>query len=398
MAPISDADEAFYQRAFPYYAELIALTEIRKRPGFGAKLHSGIGGHLLLYLNNVCRDRGAGYPTLELCEPGAVARGVGISVNAHYRNANWVAADGPEFLWRGALGPGEGVRRDGYERTQEEAKAIGLLDGVEFHEHLFRDKPAGMSDRDYMYEISIATDYAARFGRDIMRVRVPLDRARMGKIVAYLNGLNAPYRDGRKVFRWRVLNDNCAHVAHNALAAAGIWAPWPTGQFFGSAAFNFPVPKNEFVDLVGRTNDLPVYDPRAIYEDEVARRALLEMGVLPTGPGALVIAEAALGGNEIYDVDGLRLIFYDNPFWGAYRPRLAFILAEPRYGDLRANLRHFQGLYAAALERRGGFGGGAAEREFFARYERHVGEQAARVAGLLAGLDHRAALQVETLP
>jgi len=386
--------ETLYHRAFPYYAELSALTEIRKKPGFGAKLNSGIGGHLLLYLNNVSRDRQAGYPTLKLCDPAPSARGVGISVNAHYRNANWVAADGPDFLWHGALSPREPVTRDGYERTQDHAKALGLLDGVEFHEHLFRVKPPGMSDRDYMYEISIATDYAARFGRDILRIRVPLDRPRMAAIVAYLNDLNAPFRDGRKVFRWRVLNDNCAHVAHNALAAAGIWAPWPTGRFFAFAAFKFPVPKNEFVDLALRANDLPIADPRLLYEDQAARQALLRTGALPTGPGALAAFRKAMPGQEVYDTNRLRVIFYDNPFWGPYRPRLARILAEPRYGDLRANLRHFERLHEAARTgRRAGV-----PADFLAQYDRAIAAQSAQIANLLPALDHRPEMQVETLP
>jgi hypothetical protein len=156
------ADTA-YDRLYPYHAELCALSELRKKPGFGAPVRSGMGGHCLLYLNGVRRDRLAGYPTLRVCEPGdsPARHGVGISVNSHYKNANWVAAEGRDFLWRGALEPGEHLTREAYERTQHHAKAIGLLDGVQFHDHLFRDRPRGMSERDYMYEISIATDYAA---------------------------------------------------------------------------------------------------------------------------------------------------------------------------------------------------------------------------------------------
>jgi hypothetical protein len=382
-APLLPADEAFYHRAFPYYAELSALTEIRKNPGFGAPLHSGIGGHSLLYLNNVRRDRTAGYPTLVLGGENPIPNGVGISVNAHYRNANWVAADGPDFLWRGALGQGEPVTRDGYHRTQDAAKQAGLLDGIDFHPDLFRDKPAFMSDRDFMYEISIATDYAARFGRDIFRLRIPLDRARMAAVVDYLNALNAPYRDGRKIFKWRVLNNNCVHVAHNALAAAGIWAPWPTGEFFLTAAFNFPVPKNEFVDLALRTNDVPITDPHALAKDKAARDALETFGTLPTAPGALACTESALSGTDLYDTKKLRVIFYDNPFWGPYRPTLARILREPRYGELRANFRHFETLYLAAP--------GAP-----ANVHTAIARDAARLKSLIAALDHHPAMQVET--
>ena len=392
------ADDAHYARLYPYYAELCALSEIRKKPGFGVQFRSGMGGHSLLYLSGVCCDRQAGYPVLKLCDSGAspARHGVGISVNSHYKNANWVAAEGRDFVWLGALKSGERLTRDTYERTQDHAKAIGVLDGVQFHDHLFRDKPRGMSERDYMYEISVATDYAVRFGRDTYRARVPLDRRRMATIVDFLNDLNAPYRKGTRVFRWNILNNNCSHVAHNALAVANIWAPWPTGQFFAFAAFKFPVPKNEFVDLALRTNDLPIHDAQAVYEDEVARCALIEAGALPTTPGALAIVAPAIQDNEIYDIDRLRLIFYDNPFWGPYRPRFFRIIEEPRYIDLCANLRHFEAVYEVARQRlgsthlTGGKSGNAqsAERERFdALYSRYIEREAAKVRHQLQRLD-----------
>jgi hypothetical protein len=372
-----------YDRLYPYHAELCALSELRKKPGFAVPVRSGMGGHCLLYLHGVRRDRNT-YPFLRVCAPDeAASHGVGISVNSHYRNANWVAAEGRDFLWRGALAQGEALTRAAYERTQHYAKEIGLLDGVEFHDHLFRAKPRFMSERDYMYEISVATDYAVRFGRDTYRARIPLDHERMHAVVSYLNDLNAPYRDGQRVFQWRLFNNNCAHVTHNALAAAGIWAPWPTGQFFARAVFNFPVPKNEFVDVVLRTNDLPIHEARAVYEDPSLRHAFLETGRLPTAPGALALAGAAIRDNDVYDTDRLRLIFYDNPFWGPYRRHFARIFAEPRYTDLRANLQHFATLYAMALQR----GGGDAPTAFASRYRNYIAHELAKMRAQHARLD-----------
>ena len=402
MRACASAIDDLYHKIYPYYAELCAFTEIRKKPGQGASLRSGIGGHSILYLNGVCRDRRPGYPTLELCDAEAMPaqRGVGISVNAHYKNANWVATDGPDYLWRGALEPGERLTRAAYDRTQQQAKAMGLLDGVAFHDHLFRDKPNGMSDNDYMYEISIASDYALRFGRDVLRARVPLDRRRMGNIVAFLNALNAPYRDGVQIFKWRVTNNNCSHVVHNALAQAGIWSPWPTGQFFGTAAFNFPVPKNEFVDLVMRTNDMPIDDAPALFKDEIARRTLLDYDTLPTSPGALAMAEPAVKENDLYDVDGLRLIFYDKP-WGLYRSRLARILSEPRYLDLHANLRHFQSVYTSAVKHcsttRGVSGVSNEQSDFRRRYDDYILREAGTVCDRLAMLEQVAPVRAETI-
>jgi hypothetical protein len=384
-------DEAAYQRLFPYYAEVCALSELRKKPGLGVPVQSGIGGHCLLYLGGVERDRSAGFPRLKLCTSQSPAgQGVGISVNAHYRNANWVAADGPDFLWRGALAESEALTREAYARTQDEAKARGVLDGVEFHHELFKDKPVDMSARDYMYEISVATDYAALFGRDVVRARVPLGREQLAAIVDYLNALNAPYCRGERVFTWRLFNNNCVHVTHNALAAAGLWAPWPTGQLAAVAAFNFPVPKNAFVDLMLRTNDLPICHARELYADMAARHLLLERGRLPTAPGALAIATPARADNDVYDTEKLRLIFYDNPFWGAYRFRFSKILGQPRYIDLAANLRHFAALYEAILQHDAAPSASrpltAEEAGFQTRWAQYIADDAARLYGALATL------------
>lgn len=392
-------DNGPYERSYPYYAELCALSEIRKRPGFGVPLYSGMGGHSLFYLSGVRLDRTIGYPTLKLCEPGASAAnwGVGISVNAHYRNANWVAAEGRDFVFRGALRAGERVTRDSYERTQEQAKAMGILDGVEFHEHLFRDKPRGMSRRDYMYEISVASDYAINFGREIYRAKVPLDRQRTGIIVDFLNALNATFRDGERVYRWRVLNDNCSHLAHNALAAAGIWAPRPTGQFFAIAAFNFPVPKNEFVELMVRTNDTPVDDPRSLYSDKAARHALLDMNILPATPGGLASVQSAIAENDLYDPERLRLIFYDNPFWGKYHRRLARIFRERRYFDLRENLRYFAAVYRAARNRIPAPNRDRAFASFLSRYEECLDRGIAQITSQLDEMASSVAGRAEAL-
>src|SRR5487761_1673069 len=86
VAAATVGNEALYQRIYPYYAEICALSEIRKRPGFGAEFSSGMGGHSILYLSGVCRDRGSGYPRLKLygLDEDPTRHGVGISVNSHY--------------------------------------------------------------------------------------------------------------------------------------------------------------------------------------------------------------------------------------------------------------------------------------------------------------------------
>jgi hypothetical protein len=251
-------DEPIYAMLYPFYAELCAVSQIRKKPGFGVDTSGGPGGHAVFYLNGVCRDRDAGYPTLVICAPGtpATEQGVGLSVNAHFQNANWVATEGRDFFFQGDLTPGERLTPAAYSRTLATAEAKGIYDGIVFHDEVFDDMSPGMDRHDFMYEVSVATDYAVAFGRDRYCARVPVTRAQMVKVVDYLNGINAMYRDGKKVFVWNVVQNNCSHLAHNALATAGIWDDWPTDRFIAISAFDFPVPKNEFVNLMWRTNDM----------------------------------------------------------------------------------------------------------------------------------------------
>ena len=350
--PGDTIDEAAYTSIYPWYAEFCALSEIDKKPGFGAEIvPGGPGGHSILYLNGVCRVKDAHYPVVELCHDGGNpghGEGVGLSVNDHYRNANWIATQGRDFVFRGDLRPGEPLTKRRYLQTQKTAEAMGILDGVAFHRKVFDDQPAGMSKTAFMYDMSVATDYAVGFARDRYCARVPLDRAKMAAIVAYLNQVNAPYRSGQQVFQWNVLENNCTHLAHNVLAVAGVWAEWPTGRPLLISAFDFPVPKNEFVNLMRRTNDMPITDPGALYEDTAARAAIQNWHSIPTQAGALAEAVRVVQPNEVYNTH-LRLIFYDEPTFGHYQQRFDTIFREPRYTSLTANLQHFARIYSTIM-------------------------------------------------
>jgi len=377
--PEGTLNETSYDALYPWYAEFCAVSEISKKPGFGAEIvPGGPGGHSILYLNGVCRDKDAHYPVATLCGPGdpKPGQGVGLSVNDHYANANWIATEGRDFVMHGDLAPGEPVTKATYLRTQAKARAMGILDGVVFHKEVFDTQPANMSKIDFMYDMSIATDYAVNLGRDRYCARVPLNRDKMARVVTYLNAVNEPYRTGREVFNWNVLKDNCTHLAHNVLAVAGVWDEWKTDMPFIFAMFDFPVPKNEFVNLMRRTNDLPVADPDALYDDPAARAAILANGALPAGPGSLAEAERAIQPNDVYNTK-LRLIFYDEPTFGHYQRHFEQIFSDPRYTDLRANMSHFERLYATILAHPKIAGG--ARGAFYARYYQAIANEKRRL-------------------
>lgn len=337
-------DEAAYTSAHPYYLEFCALSEIQKKPGYGADIRGGVGGHSTIYLNGVCQ-LGDGYPDIAVCAHDAASNGVGLSVNAHFANANWVAIPGRDFFYHGDLKPGQALTRKVYDATKAHAKHLGFYDAIRFHDVVFDDMPPGYARDAFKYEVSIATDYAIGYGRDRYCARVPVSAAEMARITSYLNGLNRPYWDGKAEYEWNLLTDNCIHVAHNALASIGFWPPWPTRRSIIVSAFDFPVPKNEFVNIMRRANDMPIDNLLAVWNDMPTRRTVLAGGNLPTREGAIATFEPAVRENELYATD-LQLIFYDEPVFGHYEGWFRQIAAQRRYTDPRADMRYFSNLYA----------------------------------------------------
>ena len=335
--------EATYAGTYRYYAEFCALSQIQKRPGFGAEIRGEIGGHAVFWLNGACRGTGPDPQVLRLCEPGE-ADGVGISMNEHFRTAKWVAIPGRDFFYDGGLPPGTPLTRATYAETQAEARRLGLYDGIEFHPRFFEDMSPGFDAEAWKYEISVATDYAISHGRGRYCARVPVNQAQMQAMIGFLNAENAPYRSGAREFRWSLFQDNCIHLAHNALAVAGVWPRWPTNRPLLVSILDFPVPKNEFVNLMRRTNDAALLDPLAAWRDPAARRAVLDFGQLPVRPGSIALSWPARTPNDIYET-ALKLVFYDEPNLGPYRGWLADILADPGRVDLAENLRHTAALY-----------------------------------------------------
>jgi hypothetical protein len=399
--PTTASEDEQYAMVFPYYAENCALSQLGKKPGFGADISSGFGGHGVLYLNRVCRRQDVDYPVLQMCdEQGGTpsADGVGLSVNAHYKNATWVAVEGRDFFFRGGLKDGEPLSRDTYRTVLAQAQRKRIYDDVTFHDEVYDGMPAGFTRQRFQYEISASTDYAIHFGRNTYCARVPLSRAQMVKIVDYLNAVNEPYRTGKEIFHWNVLTHNCSHINHNALAVAGLWEEWPMDRFILISAFDFPVPKNEFVNTMRRTNDMPIDDLEAVFDDEAARKLLLEEGRLPTAPGAIADLGTIAQSNEVYDTAS-RIIFYDDPVTGTYQRRFNAIMTQPRYFKLRDNLDYFARLYERIAREKKPLdwylderkGASAQERNefkrFYERYYAYIDRQSRTVAQQIAQID-----------
>ncbi|MFT9063093.1 MAG: hypothetical protein ABF430_04720 [Acetobacter persici] len=340
--------EDVYNNLFPQWVELCAVSQISKKPGYGANIAGGPGGHALLFLHGACLDPASPYPVLKSCPDGET----GISMNSHFSNANWVGIPHRDFFYNGLLKPDEALTQTAYAATKQEAQKRNLYTAIRFQNWTAEGKPADVSDEQWKYEISIGTDYAVSFGRARYCARLPISQEQLKQIITFLNGRNALYQNGPKTFETNVLQDNCNHLTHNALAAADFWHELPVHQFILKAALTFPVPKNEIVNLLDQTQRHDIGDLHALYHDRLTRKSLLEKNWLPDTPGVILDSNPVKTPNEIYNTQ-LSLIFYDDPLLGHYHKAFDRYLNQPRYHDLKANLLWYQTLYAKiAAERR----------------------------------------------
>jgi hypothetical protein len=327
-----------YDTLFPYYVEVCALSQfLGKEDGKG-----GVPGHMVMYLHGACRDPEAHYPQLCLCEDTDTDyTGVGVTVNRYTKNANWIAIPGRALFFDGNLGPDERVTKQAVEAVTQQAIELGLYDGLKM-----LDDVKEKSLPDFVREESVGTDFALTFARSIFSVQVPLTKAMMQEMILYLNDLNNQYKSGDKDYHWDGLHDNCAHVAHNALAAASVWAPTQVGGH--RLRHHLAIPANEYLDLVIRTAEFPLDDFQAILRDEEAYTSLLEFGWLPAHHGALIKTLDIRQANDMFDTD--YHLFLLEPPGSKKTKQTKKYLYDPNYYDLAPNLGMYKDRYQKILD------------------------------------------------
>ncbi|TMD60045.1 MAG: hypothetical protein E6I87_07800 [Chloroflexi bacterium] len=368
MMQSTSAAQGIYNALFPYYAELCVVTQSHKK---GAQ-PGGWGGHAALFLNGAEPDPAAGHPRLRLAaaetDLSRPDSGTGISVNKIFTNTNWVAIPGRDEFYRGGLAPDQSLDQAFYDAAVQRATAARWFAGIRIGDDLLREKPSDMSVEDFIVRHSIGTDFALNFARTAYTVRLPLRRSSIRAVIDYLNGANE--RAQRIGYRWNAYTNNCSHVLHNALAAAGVWDP---KDIRGSGAIDlaadvfsvakgvvvgrmsdFSFPANNFVRLYEAGNERPIDDALAAFRNRDVVRTLNE-GWISTGPGALIglhpMQEAAR--NELFAAGRDPFLFSIPMFWDKRNEfeRLTR-KASTNLTDLGANLMRFRERYAKALTRR----------------------------------------------
>ena len=341
------------------------MTQFRQ---VGAK-PGGWGGHAILFINGAEIDPGASYPRLRLVaaernlsDPDT---GTGISVNKIFDNVTWVAIPGRDEFFRGGLAPEQTLDKDFYGGAILKAITAGWFEGIQVKDAIMRQKPAVMRLDEFIVSHSIGTDFALNFARTAYSARLPMTRDAIAKVIAYLNGANESAQ--MSGYTWNMYTNNCSHVVHNALAAAGVWDPKVAR---GPGAINvardvasvaralvlsqmsdFSFPANNFVRLYEAGNERPIDDAIAAFRNHDVRRTVSD-GWMTTGPGALIatypIHDASR--NQMFAPGRDPFLFSVPLLWDKADTFKTLTREGPAIvSDLAANLAHYRERYLATL-------------------------------------------------
>ncbi|MDP9337085.1 MAG: hypothetical protein M3Q30_27745 [Actinomycetota bacterium] len=291
--------------------------------------------------------------------------GTGISVNKIFDNVTWVAIPGRDEFFRGGLAAERTLDEDFYEAAIDKATRAGWFAGVRIKDAVTQQRPAAMRPEEFVVRHSIGTDFALNFARTAYCARLPMSRDAVGKVIAYLNSVNE--RAQQSGYIWNMYTNNCSHVAHNALAAAGVWDPKVAR---GPGAMNvardvasvaralalsqmsdFSFPANNFVRLYEAGNERPIDDALAAFRNHDVRRTMND-GWVTTGPGALIATYPIHdpSRNQMFAPGRDPFLFSVPMLWNKAETYKTLTRdAPPVFTDLAVNLAHYRERYAKTL-------------------------------------------------
>jgi hypothetical protein len=339
--------------------------------------------------------------------------GTGISVNQILRNVNWVAIPGRDQFFRGGLAPEQTLDPAFYEPAVRNATQAGWFVGVKIRQHVMRQRPAAMPAGEFIVRNSIGTDFALNFARTAYCARLPMSRAAIGKVVAYLNELNESAQESG--YTWNAYTNNCSHVVHNALAAADLWDAKQTrgpglinvvkdilsvakGLALGRMS-DFSFPANNFVRAFEAGNERPIDGAIAGFKNHDVVRTLND-GWMSTGPGALIVTHPMhdAARNQMFASGRDPFLFSVPRLWDK-QDTFNMLTRNARMSitDLGANLSRFRDRYARILSSRRNMNDDLASldgdedeqafRLFHDRFHQFVAGQLRRTDALIADYD-----------
>ena len=139
-----------------------------------------------------------------------------------------------------------GSPRGVFRQASTPRKAWAILDGLVFRPESFNDKPAGMSDERFPHRSVGRHGLRAHHGARPRPRPGARSRPQMVRTVAFLNAKNAMYKTGPRHFTSSIIEDNCVHLPHNALAACDVMSCLADQRFHPVRSLRLPSAEERF--------------------------------------------------------------------------------------------------------------------------------------------------------
>jgi hypothetical protein len=285
---------------------------------------------------------------------GDPSQGVGVSVDQVLKNVNWVAVTDRDFFLRGDVSEQEALDRTTLDRALNKALAAGFYNNVQVQEKYLNDpsfNPQKLQSLPFLLNETVGTSFGLNLARDVYCSRIPVPKENLAVAVETLNQLNRKYYAGNN-YVWDAIKNNCAHLAHNALAYAGFWDLTPTDGWEITEFLNLALPANEFIDSMERGNEGDLGNLRELFWDKQVHDGILNSGWSPIQPGVLAEAIPFHSYENLIYKHGTKFTILDFPFFEPQHREFRFLLQDDKYKNLRANLLWFKDRYQKVLKNR----------------------------------------------
>lgn len=363
-----------YGKIFENYLEVCGVTRYMPKRGEAG----GEFGHTVMYFKGACRDESAPYPKIKVCGPEG--GGVGISMDSDYSNIHWTTVGSRSFMFYGNLPADAPLTDKEFNAAIDEAVRQRIFRGVRLQEHHDTKLRRGESYERYVARWSIGTNFAVNFARSSYCVRVPLiptkgDKNSMVKsLVDYFNALNTRARSEGTGYSG--ITNNCTHIAHNALAHLGFWAPKETrweepaglGWLSSHVKANLSVPFNTMMDaMIKGGGSAESFSPNHIADTDSVRKGFYKYRWMGPQFGSTIEIIPVHGvQNDKYATNQRPHLLdastelsnrfsFGSPSPNQENPRFMSLIKQAQYNDLKANFKYWQRKYAN--DARTNFGG-----------------------------------------
>lgn len=333
---------ATYSKIYP---EFVATCVISQKKKIGEKPEQN-WGHNTFYVHNSCLDLTNKNPRLKNC-PGK-NDGTWVSVNAMFKNTNWIAAEGWEFGLRGTLkSPDEKLTLSKFNETAERLKQSGIFTNLQYHANWVESKPAEMQLIDYMALRSLDMDFAFNFGRNAKCAFVPITSEQKIKVIEFLNLKNEEYSDpNKKEFVWNPFSNNCAHLTYNAISSITERSLKKTDVNIFSQLLNLLAPTDAYLSsaTLGESyKDL--MSPLELVQNEKYWNLLSKFSWLPVRHGILSEEYKAIANNELYDIHDLNLFFFEMIPYARKKNKFNSLTLKPLVKNIIIDLNSYEEIY-----------------------------------------------------